>query len=68
MELTNEHKIMLIKSRLQWVCHALENPFLQKEAERSLLLQLDTLESLLIRIDLDDFVADLGYGHDWGAL
>lgn len=60
-ELTDKQKSNLIRERLKKIDETLEDPNLTEEVERELFFQQDKLTALYIRLDLDTFMADIGY-------
>lgn len=61
--LTDKQKTKKIEKRLKKLNRILENPNLTEEVEKELFFQQDVLESLYIRLELDIFMAKLGYKH-----
>jgi uncharacterized protein (UPF0276 family) len=60
---TFKKKIKRVKKRLENIDCVLENPNLFPEYEQELLIQHDILMALMIRLDLEIFMADLGFSH-----
>jgi hypothetical protein len=60
---TFKKKIKRVRKRLENIDCALENPNLFPEYEQELFIQHDILMALMIRLDLEKFMTDLGYSH-----
>ena len=60
---TFKKKMKRVKKRLENIDCALENPNLFPEYEQELFIQHDILMALMIRLDLEKFITDLGYSH-----
>jgi hypothetical protein len=60
---TFKKKIKRVRKRLELLDRVLENPNLETEYEQELFIQYDILMAFMIRLDLEKFMADLGYSH-----
>jgi hypothetical protein len=60
---TFKKKMKRVRKRLEILDRVLELPSLDHEYEQELFIQRDILMALMARLDLEKFMADLGYGH-----
>ena len=60
---TFKKKIKRVRKRLEILDSVLELPSLDPEYEHELFIQRDILLALIARLDLEKFMADLGYSH-----
>jgi hypothetical protein len=60
---TFKKKIKRVRNYLENIDCTLENPNLFPEYEQELFIQQDILMALIARLELEKFMADLGYGH-----
>lgn len=60
---TFKKTIKRVRKRLELLDRVLENPNLFPEYEQELFIQHDILMALMARLELEKFMADLGYSH-----